>query len=55
MHIGLRFICGKMTQAGKTVIDRQERECSDFENLDYDRGCALETWVPRHRDPAQVR
>lgn len=32
---------------GTLYLIRQERECSDFENLDYDRGCALETWVPQ--------
>lgn len=32
---------------GHLCLVRQERECSDFPNLDYDRGCALETWVPR--------
>lgn len=32
---------------GNLYLVRQERECSDFPNLDYDRGCALETWVPR--------
>ena len=24
IHIGWRFICGRMTQAGKAVIDQQE-------------------------------
>lgn len=32
---------------GNLYLVRQERECSDFPNLDYDRGCAMETWVPR--------
>lgn len=32
---------------GNLYLVRQERECSDFSNLDYDRGWALETWVPR--------
>lgn len=32
---------------GSLYLVRQERECFDFPNLDYDRGCALETWVPR--------
>lgn len=32
---------------GNLYLVRQERECFDFPNLDYDRGCALETWVPR--------
>lgn len=32
---------------GNLYLVRQERECFDFPNLDSDRGCALETWVPR--------
>lgn len=34
-------------EEGNLYLVRQERECSDFPNLDYDRGCAMETWGPR--------
>ena len=32
---------------GNLYLVRQERERTDFPNLDADRGCAIETWVPR--------
>lgn len=31
---------------GELQLVRQERECFDFPNLDSNRGCALETWIP---------
>ena len=32
---------------GTLYLIRQERECAGFPNLDANRGCAIETWVPR--------
>ena len=32
---------------GTLYLVRQERECAGFPNLDANRGCAIETWVPR--------
>ena len=32
---------------GNLYLDRQERSCMDFENLDYNRGFAAETWIPK--------
>lgn len=34
-------------ETGALCLVRQEREVTGIPNLDYDRGCALETWVPR--------
>ena len=39
--------CYRPDGNGTLYLVRQERECFDFPNLDYDRGGALETWVPR--------